>query len=270
MRRSLTLRATKCFSDAYLAAQLQEDPTNEDLRSRIAAQNQYRPAIDQTRAVLSDAELAQHRAEAQHQLIEMAGYDLHARFAARDLTFPMPQSPPHVHLLSGRRVWTAPASGAGLPCSSEAIDAMSSKELRAFLAAKGMNTSGCFERSEYVSLAKSTLPGGATVSAAKENARTKPFSVGQGRRLGTGAAPLVEVTQAATGAVGDPIALSSDDEEVAIVERGSRGTTKVAVKRERSAAWPQDRPASASNSTVEEADRAACVRKARLARFDNP
>eukprot|EP00959_Pyramimonas_sp_CCMP1952_P306415 6412823-Pyramimonas_sp.AAC.1 len=29
MRRSLTLRAHKCFSDEYLAAQLQQDPQNE-------------------------------------------------------------------------------------------------------------------------------------------------------------------------------------------------------------------------------------------------
>jgi hypothetical protein len=43
------------------------------------------------------------------------------------------------------------------PPTAAEVDAMSVKELKAYLTSKGKSFAGCFEKSEIVSLAKSTL-----------------------------------------------------------------------------------------------------------------
>eukprot|EP00959_Pyramimonas_sp_CCMP1952_P127019 2656564-Pyramimonas_sp.AAC.1 len=43
------------------------------------------------------------------------------------------------------------------PPSASEVEAMSVKELKAYLSSKGKDFSGCFEKSELVNLAKSTL-----------------------------------------------------------------------------------------------------------------
>ena len=42
LRRSLTLRATKCYSDLALEEAVKLDPTDESLRKRLQTQKQYR------------------------------------------------------------------------------------------------------------------------------------------------------------------------------------------------------------------------------------
>lgn len=86
LRRSLTLRAHKAYSDACLQRAVEHNPGNASLQARLASQMKYRP---QTGAVrLNNTELKHERDRAAKRRPRIHSNPLiHARFDQKDLTF---------------------------------------------------------------------------------------------------------------------------------------------------------------------------------------
>ena len=94
MRRALTLRATKAFSDACLQERLRQATDEAEraaLRRRIAAQDKFRPQSSAAR--LNDRDLAELREEGERMRRHVATQrHRHARFPPSELHFPLPES----------------------------------------------------------------------------------------------------------------------------------------------------------------------------------
>ena len=87
MRRALTLRATKAYSDVSLEALIAQRPDDASLQARLKAQQKYRAQLGDEK--LSDGELEEVRAQARARLQRMASLPTQARFAQAELTFTM-------------------------------------------------------------------------------------------------------------------------------------------------------------------------------------
>lgn len=68
LRRSLTFRCTKAYSDAYLQHQLELKPSDTNLQDRWKQQTKFRPQHDYGEGAASDEQLAKMRAHAQTTL----------------------------------------------------------------------------------------------------------------------------------------------------------------------------------------------------------
>ena len=94
MRRALTLRATKAFSDACLQQRLRQATSESEateLQRRIAQQAKFRPSNSDAR--LDDSDLAELRSRAESMRVRVATMPyLRARFSPSELTFPLPPS----------------------------------------------------------------------------------------------------------------------------------------------------------------------------------
>lgn len=94
LRRSLTLRATKAFSDVTLERMLQRRPDDASLQARIAAQSKFPAQRPHVYKKLSKEETAALRAEAREMLRLLDHAPSHLRFRPQDVHY---VSPPEAH-----------------------------------------------------------------------------------------------------------------------------------------------------------------------------
>jgi hypothetical protein len=117
-RRSLTLRATKAFSDASLDAQLAATPHDESLLARCRAQAKFRPETQYQGGRLSDEELDAERARAAEMLRRMASLPTGLRFDAAELTFALPPAAAAASAAAAVSLTAAGGGGGALPWAS--------------------------------------------------------------------------------------------------------------------------------------------------------
>jgi len=75
MRRSITLRSTKAYSDAVLCRELSLDPKNTILKTRIEEQNKYRPILSTKRLTNKELEVLRAQATEHVKILTMVRTD---------------------------------------------------------------------------------------------------------------------------------------------------------------------------------------------------